>query len=363
MKNELPSLQEGYGIVWSPAVFDLYGKFHFKLKHTYDAGKTPDKIRASVRVKPLDLQKLQAIMKNVVEEAKAIDPRLLRERISELEKLVVSKNTGKTEREIRPEEPKPVFSRTDIQLIESLCKKVSDKQERFAAELNNAHLKIVKSNESLELRRLAVSEVSADLSHRMKLLSLTIDEIGMSTDKPRKISEPKPETSVSGSDEQLSRCAKAILAVVAKRRLATYSQTAMISGYSVKSSGFSTAISELRANNRITTSRKSMTITEKGSRVSGTSSPVILHGNQLLEHWVKRLTKTEGALLQVVYQHKSTTGQNLSEISGYSITSSGFNGGIAALSKLGLIHVRPSLVFSSHADPGTAVIDIDSTFE
>lgn len=91
--GSLPSLPKGTALVWSPSLFGVYGKFALPLKSTYDASATPDKKRASITMKPLDLAQLQASMAHVVAEAKANDPRELRETIAKLRsELAVAKS-------------------------------------------------------------------------------------------------------------------------------------------------------------------------------------------------------------------------------------------------------------------------------
>ena len=84
VKNELPSLRKGRAIFWSPALFEVYGKYDLLLKSTYDAGKTPHEVLTAVAVKPLDLAALEASMASVVEEAKANDPRALKVEVARL---------------------------------------------------------------------------------------------------------------------------------------------------------------------------------------------------------------------------------------------------------------------------------------
>ena len=84
--GELPSLPRGTALVWSPSTFKLYGKYAFDKKTTYDAGATPDQVRAAVKVKSLDLKSLEGAMETVVKEAKTNDPRALKARIAELER-------------------------------------------------------------------------------------------------------------------------------------------------------------------------------------------------------------------------------------------------------------------------------------
>jgi hypothetical protein len=84
VNNELPSLGNGECLVWSPSWLRVYGKYRLRKKATYDAGATPLKARAAVKVKALDLAALESSMSKVVEEAKANDPKALKVEVARL---------------------------------------------------------------------------------------------------------------------------------------------------------------------------------------------------------------------------------------------------------------------------------------
>lgn len=132
IQDELPGLPEGHALVWSPAVFNIFGKYHFRKKTTYDAGATPLYARAKVKMRTLDLDDLEKEMSEVVEEAKMNDPRLLKSRIAELEraaKLVpapVVQKVGKTKTvEVS------VFRESDLKRIEKLAEKLGKREDGF----------------------------------------------------------------------------------------------------------------------------------------------------------------------------------------------------------------------------------------
>lgn len=84
VNGQLPGLPRGTALVWAPSR-GLYQKHELLLKSTYDAGATPTGQISAVKVRPLDLSALEAEMAEVVEKAKADDPRHLRARVAELE--------------------------------------------------------------------------------------------------------------------------------------------------------------------------------------------------------------------------------------------------------------------------------------
>jgi hypothetical protein len=82
--GELPSLERGSAIVWSPSLFDVYGRFKLALKSTYDASATPDKAKAAVKMDSLDLASLESAMGKAIADARANDPAELKREVSKL---------------------------------------------------------------------------------------------------------------------------------------------------------------------------------------------------------------------------------------------------------------------------------------
>ena len=127
IQGELPGLPEGNALVWSPAVFNIFGKYHFHKKTTYDAGATPLYARAKVKMRPLDLDNLEKEMATVVEEAKANDPRALKARVAELEhalKQVIPVAAGKATE-------KSVLKEADIKRLERVTNALLHTQGEF----------------------------------------------------------------------------------------------------------------------------------------------------------------------------------------------------------------------------------------
>jgi hypothetical protein len=89
--GELPKLERGHALVWSPSWLRIYGEYALRKKSTYDASATPLHARAAVKVKALDLATLETEMVQVVEQARQDDPRALRQRVRELEQQLAKK--------------------------------------------------------------------------------------------------------------------------------------------------------------------------------------------------------------------------------------------------------------------------------
>ena len=375
VKNELPSLPEGNGIVWSPGIFNIYGKFKFRLKSTYDAGKTPERVRAAVKVKPLDLDKLQSAMKKIVEEAKTNDPKTLKNRVAELERQLAKRAADpKTvekvvEKIVYKTVDRPVITERHLKRIEKISKSMLAIQmsvEKNAAESAKLHTNWVGGSKILGISLNEFINTARQISAGYQAPSnTTITTSPTSSATPTiivkrrgpgkyKIQLPSEvPASFSGTttitqnvppfvddNGELTAPAKAILSVLAQRKLATLTEIAVLSSYSKKSSGFSTAMAKLRKIGLITGTSKNLTLTEAGTKYTGSGQPLPT-GKALYEHWLGRLTTPEATLLKALHDNdRSVSRGELANLANYSMKSSGFSTAIAALGRLGLIRVN-----------------------
>lgn len=83
---ELPRLPIGTFYVWSPQWLGRFLKTRFLKKRTFDASATPDAgdERHALALSPLDLDAVRTAMAATIEDAKANDPKALREEIARL---------------------------------------------------------------------------------------------------------------------------------------------------------------------------------------------------------------------------------------------------------------------------------------
>lgn len=356
--GELPSLQAGHAFVWSPAVFDVFGKYHIYQKKTYDAGATPLEARARVKLKELDLAELEAQMKTVVVEAKANDPRALKARVAELEKLVAQASRPVVPAKSLTTPAKVVETSVlkpgDLVRLERLIDKLGKGEERFR-EIGLA---------ALDVAREALAKSQQELVSDLKMLTATIKPVTQPTAqthpststavtsglaRPRFVDPgrgPRQAVSVTpkertfalqpGEDHQLTKCARALLHVLAVRGVANDSQISALSGYRKTSSGFSNALSELRTRGLIDGQKERRTITAQGRQAAGVVEDLPT-GSALLNYWLPKLGKCEATLLEEVFHAGTISRMDLSQRTGYSITSSGFTNGISGLRVLDLV--------------------------
>jgi uncharacterized protein len=318
VQDELPSLQCGQAIVWSPSR-KIFGRYAVRKKTTYDAGATPVHARADVATAPLDLGELERSMGRVAQEVDEGSPARLRAEVARLRAELARRPAEAPVREVRvPEVPRVV--REDLRKILGLA---MSHEERLGLLLEASR------SLSASLRELdaAIDSAACDViaSHSSTTAS-----------RPLSPQRPRPAANSTVSTESLSKCTRALLQVLAQRRVATYSQLAILSGYSRKSSGFANSVSKLRVAGMVEGGRGSLKITSFGASVAGDVEELPT-GPALVEYWRKRLDKCSSSLLGAIYKVRRATRFHLAELTGYSSTSSGFANGLSTLRILGLV--------------------------
>lgn len=141
IKDSLPTLPVGTGVVWIPGRAVLTTAA-FPVKATFDSSRTPKRGEKRQRrdLRPLDLGKLKEKLASVEEEAKANDPRLLRAEIAELRRKLAAAERGSA--------PAWPDQREEVaRLVDELrqCTAAMDRLREAAEEMNRRHQLAVKA--------------------------------------------------------------------------------------------------------------------------------------------------------------------------------------------------------------------------
>jgi hypothetical protein len=335
VNNELPSLAKGECLVWSPSWLRVYGKYRLRKKATYDAGATPLKARAAVKVKALDLAALEASMSKVVEEAKANDPKALKAEVARLRRELEVAQRAKapppapSAKPVKVEVKVPFFPPRLLAALKKLRERLSGDEQALADLIGSA---------SAIPAPAVAGGVAVVPGHPPRRTELAVAQ---STARP-----PKAIAPTEGGEKKLSKAAGALLEALAQRDgRASDRELSALSGYRITSSSFGNALSELRTAGCLTGPPERREITPEGRSAAGDVSPPP-SGRELLDWWLngrnakggKRLGKCEAALLQVLFEQGTLSREELSAKSGYSLTSSSFGNGISALRSMALAH-------------------------
>jgi hypothetical protein len=336
VNNELPSLGNGECLVWSPSWLRVYGKYRLRKKATYDAGATPLKARAAVKVKALDLAALESSMSKVVEEAKANDPKALKVEVARLRRELEVAQRAKappappSPKQVKVEVKVPFFPPRLLAALKKLHERLSG-DERALADLIGSASAIPAPAPAGEVVAVGPRQPPGRT------------EFGVAQAPAR---PPKALAPAEGGENKLTKAARALLVALAQMGgRATDKDLSALSGYRITSSSFGNALSELRTAGCLTGPPERREITPEGRSAAGDVSPPP-SGRELLDWWLngrnakggRRLGKCEAALLQVLFEHGTLPREELSAKSGYSLTSSSFGNGISALRSMALAH-------------------------
>jgi len=330
--DALPELPSGEAWVVSPQWLGRTEHIKFNRRSTFDSGDTPTMgtARKVATLADIDLGSLTQELAAIVERASADDPKALKRRIAELERLVAQKSPASP--------PAKVEIRTET--IEVQVPFIPDAVYKAVGELRDATARFFNDIEH------AVVDVAASkpLVASARRSPAVVREPAQTARVAAAPAAAKPiaaPTSVPLDGEaRLPKAEKTILTVLAQfpdgrsRR-----QLAMLSGYSSKSGGFNNALAKLRTAGLINKSGEPVKATPEGlAAIDGTYEPLPT-GRALLDHWNSKLGKAERMILGVCIDAwpESLTRDEVAAITGYSGASGGFNNALAKLRTLELI--------------------------
>lgn len=144
----------------------------------------------------------------------------------------------------------------------------------------------------------------------------------------------------ANGETKLGRCERALLTVLVQREgeRTTAVQLAILSGYSHTSSGFANALGALRSSGLAQGPGDDIRVTGAGLSTLEHVTPLAT-GRALLTYWCGKLGKCERVLLETLAcETGAMTKEELAEVSGYSVTSSGFANALGKLRTLQLAH-------------------------
>lgn len=310
--------------------------FHFRWRRTFEvrAPKVGEERRAPRVLAPVDLKHLREVMAedaSVGEEgAEGVDTAALKREISELRRELAE----------RPEVSG--FTADDIALAEG--RGAADMRSRF-----NVALDTMRSD-----LRVAHSQIAGalDLLDRLLKLEDATPVLGKIHPSPALVPSPHQVAAAPAARQSrapatpgapgsaMSKAERLILTAVAQRNPKPCSrpQASLLSGYSYTSSSFANALGSLRSKGYLEGSGDDLKATTAGRAALGPVQPLPT-GRALVEFWIGRLGKAEGMLLDFLSRRypRSVTKEQLSEGTGYSITSSSFANALGRLRTLELV--------------------------
>ncbi len=363
----LPALPIGDAWCWSPGwptAEGIFQRVHVLPIETFDSGASPKPGVKPIEVKTLadvDLGALKTQMAETLERAKADDPKELKKRILDLERRL--KESDRSDQKLKSSVVKsvdtPVLTDADRALLAELAGKFDALAARLDHRINLEPLHEMVMREIVNAHKVH-DAVRADFlkildGKRLQRIRQNVATVAMAAPAvviPRNAPvfegrDPKPQQNTRSAQtseslrrdghaggSELGRCERALLTVLAQRNGSGTSrgQLAVLSGYSQTSSGFANALGRLRTLGYV----NGMTITNDGRGAVGEIEPLPV-GRELASHWIGQLPRAEATMLQALLAHPDGLDKDdLSRVTGYSATSSGFANAVGKLRTLEL---------------------------
>lgn len=312
--ESLPGLDDGEAWVWSPHFLKKTVRVKFRLRSTFDSGATP---KASASPRPpatladVDLGALKTKMAATIEKAKAEDPRLLRQRIQQLEGELRKQSVHGTQKVLQPREQRvevPILKDAQIKRLEAaihVSKGVSDRTLAALAKMaERAHevLQALRAHrEPIPLPRAPVFHPSSPSTSGTKVRRLIVQQGGA-------LALPKGE-------------AKVLTAIAQHDAGVTREQLTVLTGY--RRSTRDTYVQRLRGRGLINDVGGQLFATQAGVASLPASFEPLPTGAELRAHWLRELPDGEQRLLEILVDAypRSVEREQLSAKTGYARSS------------------------------------------
>ncbi len=303
--EQLPRLDTGTAYVWSAAWLKVSGIYHILQKKTFDSSATPAVGARKVeprQLSPVDVRELTTAMHDVIEKAKADDPKMLRQRVAELEREVVRLASLKN---------KLIMDQSAID------RAVRETEERLARRYESVIT-------GLQQRMRAIDEAVGVAANRVSQLCVaeTLPALPARTAKP---TPPKVERIAPpslpprpASNGHLPKGELAVLTVAAQYPDgATREQITILTGY--KRSSRDAYLQRLRTSGHVEQRGDVVVATDTGINALGSDFEPLPTGEALQEYWLERLPEGERKFLRLLLDAypNAVTRQKLSDATEY----------------------------------------------
>lgn len=321
----LASLQPGQAWVWSPGWLQIFEQVQVRRRKTYDSGASPDGSAAARQVQraDVDLHALENQLAEMVEKAKADDPKELRKRIKQLEKELQAKQA----------DPESIDKAVQAAIAERdrVWEQAIAERNGIIDDLKN---RMDKASQLLHVNGEAVPAPEPTKTPTRKPSSRPAK---LPTKRPAR---PAVEPQVQDG-QQLGKCERAILQVLSQHPEGCDSgKLTLLAGYRY-SGGFKNSLAKLRQAGLIVGGNTEVMAITAAGEACGPFDP-LPEGEDLINYWLTHssLGKCERAILSALLDQPSgMTSDELCETTGYSY-SGGFKNSLAKLRTAGLIQGR-----------------------
>lgn len=181
-----------------------------------------------------------------------------------------------------------------------------------------------------------------------RILETKTDEIkpipqisNISETKESKLKTITPYEKINVNGIELTGPETKILTAIIQRpdHQGTRNQISLMSGYPIKSSGFTNPLGYLRKLGLITYGANALIATDRGMEILGEYTPIPTDSKTICDYWLNKVSGPERRILAPIIDAYDDviSREECAEKAGYSVTSSGFTNPLGHLRKLGLI--------------------------
>lgn len=317
--SDLPKFQRGQAWISSPGWLGDLIRVQFRHRETFDSSATPKPGETRVQPKSVaevDLSKLAVGMHSAIEYAKSNDPKLLRARISELERRLSDNPTSKDAID---------RARADWE------RDAAHKERQWREAVTTLQSRITRIRELAEANHVPLPE-SAPTSARTAPRRSTAPVV------------PAGESSTRSGGER-----RILLALAQHPRGLNDRQIGIFADLSTRSGTFSTYLGRLRTSGLVEGDRDHLCITSSGLESLGSFTPLPT-GPELIAHWQSKLgTSGVRRMFDAVVSvfPKGVTKEGLGDVAGISPASGTFSTYLGRLKSMGLIKVDGNIITAS----------------
>lgn len=331
--SSLPELETGTAWVWSPEWLEVFDRYQFRRRQTYDSGATPKVGEHRPKPKELavvDLERLRGQMAETIERAKANDPAELKRTIADLKREL---QRVKSERP-----PEPSVAEIDREAISKLVELLKDETDRV--DMNTILSSIRGLEAACDKKLKAVLELASVLSRKGAVVSAGAGRtVGHVIDRRAKISVVH-----SGNGSEISGGLRRMMIALAQRPGLSKKQLGVRAGLSSTSGTFGTYLGRMRSSGWVEGS-ETICLTQEGAAALGDYEP-LPEGMDLLAYWLDELGSSgAGRMLRVLAEKypEALSKEDLGRYAEISHTSGTFGTYLGKLRTLELVEGRGDL--------------------
>lgn len=355
--QDLPKLETGTCHIWSPEFLKVSKIIHISKKRTFNASATPEvgAVAKSRQLAPIDLEKVRKEMTATIEKAKAEDPKELKKKIVELERMNkgLLKNPFQKDVTVKDatEIARPLLIANDRKWQVEVAKankeiqRLSKVMFQINKLSNEPTAMVVSGPEKIDVSKYKAGEVIRT-PHTIHPSEKSLSDFGKSSFYSKSPAQMALET----SDDVISNPEKKILNAIAwfesiGNNEPDQAAVSFLAGYSVNGGAFKNPRGSLRVKGLVEYRGNSIVLTDAGRELAE-APQTTLTNDELHQKVLSVLPAPERKILKEILNvyPASITNEDLANSVGYDANGGAYKNPRGRLRSLGLIDYRDGMV-------------------